>query len=329
MRQIPNILKSLVAGEPLYVKYVKSAAMKTAITDMINTRHIDLIHFDDQYITANFEFDNKSNIKKTVTYHDIDSTKYLRIYKIETNIRKKMMLLLDLFLLKKWEQALVKKADLSIVMSHIDAKTLKSRAIGANITVIPNGVDTEIFLFDHGDNMSNTISFFGNMDYFPNQDAVFYFYQQILPIIRHKKPEVKFIVVGRNPSRKLQDLANDPNIIVTGNVDNVIPYYYKSSVAVVPLRAGGGTRLKILEAMALGRPVVSTSIGCEGLEVVDGEHLLIADHPEQFAEKTVRLLTDRQLYQHISTNGRQLVETRYDWDKIAGRLMEVYAEMLA
>jgi glycosyltransferase involved in cell wall biosynthesis len=112
-------------------------------------------------------------------------------------------------------------------------------------------------------------------------------------------------------------------------VDEVIPYYRQSAVCVIPLRAGGGTRLKILEAMALGRPVVSTTIGCEGLNVIDGEHLLIADSPKQFAEKSVRLLRDRQLYQYISANGRQLVEAHYGWDKIAERLMDVYEEMVA
>ena len=114
---------------------------------------------------------------------------------------------------------------------------------------------------------------------------------------------------------------------VTGQVDEVIPYYQRCPICVVPLRAGGGTRLKILEAMALGRPVVSTSIGCEGLNVIDGKHLLIADTPAQFAEKTIRLLQDRQLYHHLVLNGRELVESCYSWDQIANKLMTVYDEM--
>jgi glycosyltransferase involved in cell wall biosynthesis len=115
---------------------------------------------------------------------------------------------------------------------------------------------------------------------------------------------------------------------VTGRVEDVVPYYQQSAVCVVPLRAGGGTRLKILEAMALGRPVVSTTIGCEGLDVVDGEHLFIADTPEQFAQKTVRLLQERHVAQYMCANARQLVEARYGWDNIAKRLMDVYEEMV-
>jgi len=105
------------------------------------------------------------------------------------------------------------------------------------------------------------------------------------------------------------------------------PTYHKSAICVVPLRAGGGTRLKILEAMALGRPIVSTSIGCEGLDVVDGKHLLIADSPEEFAEKTALLLQNRTLYQRIVANARQLVVDHYDWDMLAERLLQVYAEI--
>jgi len=327
MMQITKILKNSMSGEPLSVKNVKSIAMRAAISEMINTRHIDLIHFDDPYIAANFDFDDKSIIKKTVTYHDIDSVKFLRTYKIEKNIYKKMLLLSDLFFLKKWQGTLVKKADLSIVMSPIDAKTLKSQAVGANITVIPNGVDTEIFSFNHEDNISNTISFFGNMDYFPNQDAVLYFYHQILPIIRQKKPEAKFIVVGRNPTRKLQDLAKDPNVIVTGNVDSVIPYYHKSSVAVVPLRAGGGTRLKILEAMAVGCPVVSSVIGAEGLDVTHGENILVGDNPEVFANLTVELMTNKALSEKLAVTARTFVERHYSWDQIADVMSDIYLRL--
>jgi glycosyltransferase involved in cell wall biosynthesis len=173
---------------------------------------------------------------------------------------------------------------------------------------------------------SPSLLFIGNMGYPPCVDAVLYFCREIFPRIRRATGAAELWIVGRDPQPEVLQL-NGNGVHVTGQVDDVIPYYRQSAVCVVPLRAGGGTRLKILEAMALGRPVVSTAIGCEGLEVIDGEHLLIADDPDQFAEKTVRLLTNRKLYDHISTNGRKLAETRYDWDNIAGRLMQVYAEM--
>jgi glycosyltransferase involved in cell wall biosynthesis len=133
--------------------------------------------------------------------------------------------------------------------------------------------------------------------------------------------------VGTDPLPDVLQLAGD-GVHVTGYVKDVLPYYEQTAVSIVPLRAGGGTRLKILESMALGRPVVSTSIGCEGLDVIDGRHLLIADDPKSFADKTVRLLTDSVLFQHIATEARQLVVNRYDWDIIAHQLMDIYSELV-
>jgi len=133
-------------------------------------------------------------------------------------------------------------------------------------------------------------------------------------------------IVGINPSTEVRDLDGN-GIHVTGRVEDVRPYYRRSTVCVVPLRAGGGTRLKILEAMALGRPVVSTSIGCEGLDVVDGEHLFIADRPEEFADRTIRLLTDEALRRSITSRARAMVVSRYDWDIIAKQLMQVYTDV--
>jgi glycosyltransferase involved in cell wall biosynthesis len=193
--------------------------------------------------------------------------------------------------------------------------------------VIPNGVDIQKYQPLPAEVTSPTLLFIGNMGYPPCVDAVVYFCREIFPQIQRTVSGVKLWIVGRNPRSEVVKLNSD-RVHVTGQVEDVIPYYRKGAVCVVPLRAGGGTRLKILEAMALGRPVVSTTIGCEGLDVIDGEHLFIADKPVQFAEKTKRLLTDRQLYQQISTRGRQLVEARYDWDKIANQLIDVYGEVL-
>lgn len=137
----------------------------------------------------------------------------------------------------------------------------------------------------------------------------------------------KFFIVGRKPKQTIRELTKDKNVIVTGYVDDVRSYYQDCDISVVPLRAAGGTRLKILEAMALGRPVISTSIGCEGLDVVDGHHLLVWDDAQQFVEKTLCLLSDRKLYKRIVKEPRQLVVARYGWDAIAEQLLNVYSEI--
>jgi glycosyltransferase involved in cell wall biosynthesis len=133
-------------------------------------------------------------------------------------------------------------------------------------------------------------------------------------------------IVGINPSPEVMKLDGE-SVHVTGYVEDMLPYYNRSTVCVVPLRAGGGMRHKILEAMVLGRPVVSTTIGCEGLAVVDGKHLFVADTSEQFINKTLRIIRDEGLRQHITSQGRELVVTQYDWDVIAHREMKIFEEI--
>jgi glycosyltransferase involved in cell wall biosynthesis len=194
--------------------------------------------------------------------------------------------------------------------------------------VSPNGFDTQSYqpLPLPPETTRPALLFVGSMSYEACVDAMVYFCQEILPRIRSQFGDVDLWIVGRDPSQQVRQLDGN-GVHVTGRVADVRPYYQRSMVCVVPLRAGGGTRLKILEAMALGRPVVATSIGCEGLDVIDEEHLMIADSPEQFAEKTVRLLADATLRQRIGANARRLVVSRYDWDVIVKRLMQIYTQV--
>jgi glycosyltransferase involved in cell wall biosynthesis len=155
------------------------------------------------------------------------------------------------------------------------------------------------------------------------------FARSILPRIRAFVPDVKLFVVGHAPPARVKALGREPGIEVTGYVNDILPYYRLSKVTVVPLRAGGGTRLKVLESMALGRAVVSTTVGCAGLEVCHGVHLLIADHPQQFADCVVQLLGDDALRTELVGNARRLVEQHYDWSTIGRRLASAHREILA
>ncbi|SNB46132.1 glycosyltransferase family 4 protein [Geobacter sp. DSM 9736] len=329
LQQIPFILGNLLAGQPpMCVKYVKSKQMQQALQNALAAKEFDLVHFDDPYIVSNHDFSRSTGAKITVTFHDVDSRKYQRFFAIEKNPYKKAMLLFDLFMLRRWERYLVSRSDLNIVMSDVDRLTLTEATNGTNIAVVPNGVDTELISFREKNKPQETVSYFGTMDYMPNHDAALYFYREIFPLIRERKPGVRFRIIGRNPSRELMDLARDPGVEVTGNVPDVIPYYHDTSVAAVPLRAGGGTRLKILEAMAVGCPVVSTSIGAEGIDVRHGSNILIADEPEEFAQWTIELLTDEKLRRKLAANARRFVEDRYSWQGIGDRLNEIYRSLV-
>ena len=167
------------------------------------------------------------------------------------------------------------------------------------------------------------------MDYQPNVDAVLYFTKEIFPIIKRQTKNAKLFIVGSNPTKKIKqlELEKNKNIIITDYVDDVQPFYEQCAISVVPLRAGSGTRLKILESMAFGRPVISTSIGCEGLHVCNNENIIISDKPEKFAMKTIELLQNVNFREKISKNGRNLVEHNYSWESIAKKQIQIYEKL--
>jgi glycosyltransferase involved in cell wall biosynthesis len=185
--------------------------------------------------------------------------------------------------------------------------------------VIPTGVDTEYFAPDTASSSEPRLVFTGSMDWLPNEDAMRFFCHDVLPLIRAEEPRTRLAIVGRTPTPAVRALA-DEHIEVTGTVADVRPFMRKAAVYVVPLRIGGGTRLKIFEAMAMGQAVVSTTVGAEGLPVVDGEHAVIADGPRAFADAVISLLRDSRRRQALGAAARKLVVDHYDWSVAGGVL---------
>jgi glycosyltransferase involved in cell wall biosynthesis len=193
--------------------------------------------------------------------------------------------------------------------------------------VIPNGVDTSYFNISDGSQEESAIVFTGAINYFPNADGIENFITHVFPLIQRQVPGVKLYVVGNAPPESVRRHASE-SIVVTGFVDDVRPYIARASVYVVPLRIGGGTRLKVLEALSMRCPIVSTSVGCEGIDVVDGESILVADEPQAFADATVRLLRDRQLRRSLVDRGYELVRSRYDWSVVGAQIESVYSQVV-
>lgn len=170
--------------------------------------------------------------------------------------------------------------------------------------------------------------FTGTMDFRPNVDAVRWFASRVLPSIATQHPGARFEIVGRSPSPAVQTLAmNNPSVVVTGSVEDVRPYMSRATAFVIPMRMGGGVRLKILEALAAGVPVVSTGMGAEGTGLTDGRELLIADIPREFAGATLRLIEDAALRQRVAAAGREAVVQRFEWNRIGPRLLQVYERL--
>jgi glycosyltransferase involved in cell wall biosynthesis len=191
---------------------------------------------------------------------------------------------------------------------------------GLPVDVVPNGVDLERFVPVGGRPKAAAVLFTGSLDYPPNAEGILWFATEVLPRLRARQPEVRLTIVGRNPPRRVRALAADPTVEVTGRVDDLKPYHEAAAVAVAPLRSGSGTKLKVLEALAVGRPLVATAVAAEGIAVVDGVHLLVRDDPDEFARAVAELLEDPARGAALAAAGRRLVVERYDWDALADRM---------
>jgi len=218
------------------------------------------------------------------------------------------------------------KVSLNLTVSQEDESALQQRACGAAVLVVPNGVDTGDFEPAYGGD--DGIVFVGGYTWFPNRDGMEYFAKQILPMIREKDPTAEIRWVGRAPEDVILSYRNDFGIEMTGYVRDIRPHVTPAACFIVPLRVGGGTRLKILDAWAMGKAIVSTSQGCEGLDCVDGENILIRDSPKAFSDAVIQVLSDPELRVRLGRAGRETAEAKYDWERIGVQMLAAYDALL-
>lgn len=227
--------------------------------------------------------------------------------------------------LRRYEAKVCRQVDRVVVVSPADREALLELVPELHSTVVPNGVDTSYYTPTEREKESDTtLVFTGKMDFRPNVDAVLWFAREVLPLIREAVPQARLRVVGRNPHPRLKPLAGRTDITLTGYVDDVRPHVAEAGVYVVPLRVGGGTRLKVLEAMSMGKAIVTTSLGREGIDVADGRELVIADDASAFARSVVDLLRDREGRRELGRAARSLAESNHDWRHITPLLEQVY-----
>ncbi|MGE5619872.1 MAG: glycosyltransferase [Sphingomonadaceae bacterium] len=228
--------------------------------------------------------------------------------------------------LRRYEGWACQQSDAVLAVSESDAAALEMLGTRLRIQVVPNGVDTDYYRpTSDGQRDPFGLLFTGTMDYRPNVDAMRWFVTDVLPLVTAQQPEARLQIVGRSPDPTMTRLASAVgNVEVTGAVADVRPYFSRNSVFVVPIRMAGGARLKILEALAMGLPIVTTRLGAEGIALAEGKEMLPADSAEEFAAAVVRLLADRELREQMSALGRQAAEDRFGWDRAAPRLLEAY-----
>jgi polysaccharide biosynthesis protein PslH len=223
----------------------------------------------------------------------------------------------------RFERRTLARFDGVLAVSDADRRTFERLYPGIMrepAHVIPTGVDTEFYAPAPSAKTSRSLVFTGSMDWLPNEDAMLFFCRDVLPLIRAEEPAVTLSIVGRAPTPAVARLSQDPAIRVTGSVEDIRPHVKDAAVYVVPLRIGGGTRLKIFEAMAMGKAIVSTTVGAEGLPVRSGQHLMLADDPRGLASAVVQLLRDVDRRRAFECAARALVVAAYDWSAVAGEL---------
>jgi glycosyltransferase involved in cell wall biosynthesis len=324
-RSLVQCVRAIPGATPFQLAYFRSAEMSRRVQRSVEEFRPDVVHT--HLIRMSPYTAHRADIPRVLDLTDAVSI-YLRRFADSTANPVKRLFLNEEWRRIKKSEAVLQEFDCSLVCAETDRTALRASAPAARIEILENGVDMEAFAPDPGRSPERgTIICTGNMSYFPNADGVKYLTRDIFPLIRREVPGARLLIVGQNPPASIRALSGD-GITVTGAVPDIRDYYLRGEVAVSPIRFGSGTLNKVLEPMALGLPVVATSIGVDGLPFRDGEHLLIGRTPEQFADHVVRLLRDADLAHRIGGRAQELVRGTYSWETIARRLEGYYRTIL-
>jgi len=318
-----ELAANLLSRLPYFIEKYRSQAMRQEIEKVLAENSHDILICDFLHPAINLPDD--INIPTLLFQHNVEAMIWKRHYEVSDNSAKRVYLRSQWERARRFERQACRRFDVVVAVSKEDAEVFRSEYGLDRVFEIGTGVDTEYFSPINGDRtVKPNIVFTGSMDWLPNSDAVKWFIKEIFPRIKTEVPEATFTVVGRDPFPDLIELAKrDPSITVTGRVDDVRPYMRDAAVFVVPIRIGGGTRLKIFEAMAMGLPVVSTTIGAEGLPVNDGKELLLRDPVNSFGEAVISLLRNRDKVEALSGRGLRTVRNEFAWSTIAKQFAEI------
>jgi glycosyltransferase involved in cell wall biosynthesis len=325
LRWYSLLLFNLFSLTPYSIWKFHTRQMVTKLRNLIDSGGFDLVHVD---TIALAEYINYLGATPAVlNHHNIESSLMLRRGHNENNPIVKLYILMQGWKLRRYEKKMASRFSMNIMVSELDKAELISFCPTAKADVVPNGTDIDYYLpLDHP--QTNTLIFTGSMTWYPNRDAMIFFCREVFPIIKQQIPDVQMLVIGSMPPKEVTDAAaKEPAIKVLGWVDDIRELVATSAVYVVPIRVGGGTRLKILDAMAQGKAIVSTTVGCEGIEVTPDVNILVGDSPAEFAAKVVTLLHDQPLRQRLQNNARKFVEDYYAWAGIARRLDQIYQNL--
>jgi glycosyltransferase involved in cell wall biosynthesis len=316
-----QLLSNLLSSMPLSLSRYRSTAMREQISQLRRELAFDSVVCD--FLTPAPNFADMSSV--VLFQHNVETMIWRRHVEQSPDPMRKTYFKLQAERMFDWERRMCRAAARVIAVSPQDAELMR-KMFGVEASNVPTGVDLDYFRRPLDAPRAADLVFVGSMDWLPNSDGVNYFVRAILPLIWQRKPDCTLAIVGRSPSAAMEALAKlDARIKVTGTVPDVRPWLWGASVSIVALRIGGGTRLKIYEAMAAGTATVSTSIGAEGLDVAHPANIRLADTPDAFAEQCLSLLGDAGQRESVAAKARELVTSRFSWDVVTDEFEKLLA----
>ncbi len=326
LKQLFLAFKSLFTIDPYTVNWIKKSGVGPLINKTIEDHDIDLVHFDTISWAAYLKYTN--NCKLVLNHHNVESHMMLRRAGKESSLLKKFYYYQEGVKLKAYEKKVCGKFNLNITCSSTDTDRLLQAVPGLQADTIPNGVDLDYFKPIGLEQRETSIVFAGGLSWYPNIAAMEFFVKQIWPKLVGEIPSVSMTVIGRNPPKWLSDFSKETkNFDVTGFVDDVRSYIDQATIYVCPINDGGGTKLKILDALAMGKAIVANEIACEGIAVVEGENVIFAEKPEEFVKQIKVLFKNSEMRKSIGVKGRELIEKEYDYINIGKKLDKLYSAL--
>ncbi|MGI9185749.1 MAG: glycosyltransferase family 4 protein [Solirubrobacteraceae bacterium] len=313
LRFLALLVRSWFSPRPVDVWRWRVPSFRAAVADALASGEHDLCVAD--FLVAVPNLPARMAVPVILFEHNVEYVIWQRLGRTVTAWQRPLIAL-EWRKLKRYESQALARAAVTVAVSGEDRAELERIAPRAEVRSIPTGVDAGYYAPATDPEIPDRLVFVGAMDWYPNEDAAVYLIEAILPLIRARVPGISLTIVGRNPSARLCAAGVDAAVSVTGTVPDVRPYVHEAEVVVVPLRIGGGTRLKIFEALAMEKAVVSTTVGAEGLPLRHGEHLLIADDPASFADRVVSLLRTPALRRQVGAAGRRLVADGHSWRQV-------------
>jgi sugar transferase (PEP-CTERM/EpsH1 system associated) len=324
---LSTLLWGLVSPTPFPILNYWNPAMAAAIRRIVESNKFDIVQAETLQAA---QYCARIKSRTVLDLFDIQSVVMRRYAKQQVNPLKSIYAYMTAGKLSNYERTICSQFDHCLTSSPDDKEVLEKATGLSNVTVIPNGVDLDACVLSKEESEDdNRIVFVGRMDYAANVDGIHWFCRKVFPLIRAQHPKVVLQIVGKYPNKGVRRLAIPGQIEVTGYVEDVRPNLRAAAVSVVPLKVAGGTRLKILEGLAMGKAIVSTTMGAEGLAVTPGKNILIADSEEAFARHVIHLLKDVALRNRLGRAGRRLAEEHYGWSMIGRRLEELYERILS